>query len=313
MCYLAALAGIVRHEGAAYRSELARRRSAAAKVGPEQSVAVEKPPPRPPEPPEIIVPKRPEKPSPPPKSELPAVAKADAHREPHPPAKPAVVLPPPDLRRLSLDRSRALGAELYHLITADHPLREDGEKIRRLEDALKTLSASRKHPGEPIQFHLLNSDQVNAFSHIGGHVYVSKAVFWLVQDQEELEFVVAHELAHEELGHAAARLESLAKEAGMSGGLAPTLGHLIALGYTPDQEFQADRWAYKALRAADHTHRESAKFLRRYAGFAAMHNLPGRHPPRTHAGDPHPDVENHYPAHPPASERLKRVEALRVD
>ena len=94
---------------------------------------------------------------------------------------------------------------------------------------------------------MLDSDEVNAFSHVGGHVYVSWGVFTLAQTDAELEFVVAHELAHAELGHAAARAEQLAPQADAAIGRVPGLHFLIALGYSAEQEFAADAWAYQAL------------------------------------------------------------------
>jgi Zn-dependent protease with chaperone function len=57
----------------------------------------------------------------------------------------------------------------------------------------------------------------------------------LTQTDAELQFVIAHELAHLELGHPAARLEQVAQAPGASVGLLPALEFLIALGYSDEQ------------------------------------------------------------------------------
>jgi predicted Zn-dependent protease len=213
------------------------------------------------------------------------------------------------MRALSAEENRKRGAELSGLIASGHPLRDDAAAIRRLEDLLAHLTAGRSRPGEAIQFHVLDSTEVNAFSHIGGRVYVSRGVFALAQTDAELEFVIAHELAHLERGHAAIRLESVVPQTVGSPGLVPALAQLIAMGYSAEQEFEADDRAYEGLRRAGRSHRESVGFLRRYAGYAEAHHVAGRHPPQTSIGDARQDVENHYPAHPAARERLKRLEA----
>jgi predicted Zn-dependent protease len=216
---------------------------------------------------------------------------------------------PPNLRGLSPAALRELGDELHRLIVADHPLRDDRALIKRLEQVNQALAGSRTRERDPIRFHVLDSDGINAFSHIGGHIYVSRSIFALVQADQELQFAVAHELAHLDLGHAAARLEQVAQAPGVEAGLVPWLHFLIALGYSEDQEYAADTSAYQALRRAGRTHREAVSFLRRYADYADIHDLgAGRRPPKSRPGDSRQDIQNHYPAHPPARERLKRLE-----
>lgn len=228
------------------------------------------------------------------------VAEADNGTKPGPAAEPR----PPDLRRLSPAEVREQGAEVSRLIESGHRFLHDPAMIRRLEGLAGHLAADRSGPVEPIRFHVLDSNDVNAFSHIGGHVYVSRGIFALAQTDAELEFVIAHERAHAELWHAAARLDSVVRQAGGPIGLAPAIVRMIGAGYTAEQEFEADERAYQALRRSGRSHRQSIGFLRRYAAYAEAHPI-GRPAP---GGEARQDVENHYAAHPPAGERLRRLE-----
>ena len=158
--------------------------------------------------------------------------------------------------------------------------------------------------------HVLSSTTVSAFSHVGNHIYVSRGVFALARVDAELQFVIAHELAHLKLGHAAARLEQAARDSHAEVGVVAWLHHLIAMGYSDDQEYAADAWAYRALERAGRSHREALGFLRRYGSYAEEHALNhGRRPPRSQPGDARQDIDNHYPAHPPVRERLSRLAA----
>lgn len=300
--YLAALAALVRHEGAAYRRDLTRQRGAvvaAAHVAPP-----------------IDAKARSTAPSSPPIEAGPVVLHSPASPnvekvapKASAPVKSAVEPRRPDIRRLSAQEARERGDELRHLIASGHQLRDDAAAIRRLERLLGDLAGGRSGPGETITFHVLDSNDVNAFSHLGGHIYVSRGVFTLAQTDAELEFVIAHELAHLELGHAAARLESVVGPSAGSEALVNAISRLISAGYSTEQEFEADDRAYRAMRHAGRSHRQSVGFLRRYSGYAEAHHLAGNHPPRTQAGDARQDFENHYPAHPPARLRLRRLEA----
>ena len=216
---------------------------------------------------------------------------------------------PPDLRGLSPEELRQIGQKLHEAIKSGHPLADDRALLRRLESLARPLTAE-KPPAAALQFHILDSDLVNAFSHIGGHIYVTRGVFDLAQTDAELEFVIAHELAHLERGHEQARLEQLVRQAGATAGRIAWLNFVLALGYTDDQEFEADAWAYQALRRLGRSRREAIGFLRRYSAYADEHFLTfGHATPKSRPGDPRQDIENHLPAHPPARLRLARLQA----
>jgi predicted Zn-dependent protease len=216
----------------------------------------------------------------------------------------------PSLKALSPESLGPLGEEFLQVVTRGQPLADDASAVRRLEILARPLLTDRPSSTVVPRFHLLGSDDVNAFSHVGGRIYVSRGVFALAQVDSEVQFVIAHELAHLELGHPTARLEQIAQAAGAPLELMPLLHFLIALGYSDDQEFAADAWAYQALRRAGRSHRETVGFLRRYVDYAATHGLSAGHrPPRSRPGESPQDLDNHYPAHPPARERLRRLEA----
>jgi predicted Zn-dependent protease len=235
-----------------------------------------------------------------PEKARPHVAPAQAPRDPR----------RPDLHGLAPESLRAIGAELHKTIKANHALVDDKPETKRLVRLARPLLESPSTADDAPHFHVLATDAVNAFSHVGNHIYVSRGVFALAQTDAELQFVVAHELAHLKLGHASERLEQAARGPGAEAGLVPWLHHVIALGYSDLQEFAADAWAYQALRSAGRSRREALGFLRRYGAYAEDDRLDlGRRPPGSQPGDAHQDLANHFPAHPPVRERVARLAA----
>ena len=328
MLYLAILAWIVGREGQAYRHSLAQRRgttttaaerapqalpeSAASTVG---SAATKTAPITPPTSPSISAGRTQSTIAGTDKLAASALATTSdtADQRARVGVQKAAVDPrPANLKALSRESIGSIGDELFKVITAANDQVNDPAAIERLTRLARELEADQPAgTGTPV-FHLLDSAAVNAFSHVPNHVYVSRVVFALAQDDAELQFVIAHELAHLRLGHPQTRLEQVARGPEARAGLVPWLLHLIALGYSDDQEFAADLWAYQALTRVGRSRREALKFLRRYRAHAEEDQAisAGRRPPRSKPGDVHQDLDNHYPAHPPAKERLARLEAI---
>lgn len=118
------------------------------------------------------------------------------------------------------------------------------------------------------KFHLVSSDQLNAFTTGGSHMYVYTQLLASCRTEDELAAVMAHEFAHVYCRHvhngmnrqylslgAAAALGVAGYAAGgekhgeeyMGYGLALGLvaGQFLALGFTRDDEAEADRWGFE--------------------------------------------------------------------
>jgi predicted Zn-dependent protease len=253
-------------------------------------------------------------PSPP--SSLP-VAITAAPTEPAP-AEPAGLSPflerPPDAeiwntRNLKPADEKRLGRALHELILRHHKSLASGSLVTRLEKAAFPLVATCARPEIEYRYTILESDQVFAFSHPGGYIYLSWGVFALIAGEAELQFIIGHEIAHVDLGHALKRLEEASDEAKQRGiGTVHQLYHLIAAGYAENQEFEADAWALERLRKLDRTPRECLGFLWKLEDYSRDHGFEsGRIAPASGLADAVQDVTNHIRAQPAAWKRLTRL------
>lgn len=131
----------------------------------------------------------------------------------------------------------------------------------------KTLARYARRDGLEWRFGVLDSDAVNAFSAPNGRVFITRGLYKVLADDDELACVLAHEIAHVDLRHAAkiiagkqgvgAGLGLLAESAGdQVGGQFPgaseagkmledqvpkLLTGLVTDGYGSDREYDADR------------------------------------------------------------------------
>ncbi len=118
-----------------------------------------------------------------------------------------------------------------------------------------------------MQFHLVNSKTLNAFTTGGEHMYIYNQLFQDARSEDELAAVMSHEYAHVNrrhvqqgmnrqyalMGVAAAAgaagyglggKEKGSEYAGMGAGVAGLAGQFIGMGYTRKDEAQADEYGF---------------------------------------------------------------------
>lgn len=121
---------------------------------------------------------------------------------------------------------------------------------------------------EGMQFHLVNSDTINAFTTGGNHMYVYTGLFNLAETEDELAAVMAHEFAHVYGRHVqkgmdrrygvlgAAGLGALAgyliggddhglEYAGYGAAAGLVSGQLVGMGFTRKDESEADALGFE--------------------------------------------------------------------
>jgi predicted Zn-dependent protease len=211
----------------------------------------------------------------------------------------------PDPTGLDVEQERALGSALNAAILARHRSVESAQLLSRITRAAGPLLDARTRKGIPYTFTLMDSDSANIFSHPGGFIYASMGLLNLVASDAELQFVLAREIAHVDLKHAATEM---AREGSGESNLVHRAYRQIAQGYADEQEFAADAWAYRQLRKLGRSRRECLGFLRRLVPHVDRRGgvggpMPSNIPP---SSDLEP-IEHHWLTGPPPADRLERL------
>jgi predicted Zn-dependent protease len=152
---------------------------------------------------------------------------------------------------------------------------------------------------------ILNSPEINAFATPGGHIFLTRGLVEGTGSEDALAAVIAHELAHIQLRHAAAMIDDqklpqdLSQSAGRAASLASGNPHaqkqarfnrhirdmvntLFKNGFSQAQEFEADLSAVTLLRNAGYDPAALVEILAilektqplRPGGFNTTHPLP---------------------------------------
>lgn len=137
----------------------------------------------------------------------------------------------------------------------------DPSQVERLRRVMLPLFQATNHPRRPseIRVRILEEDRINAASAGGGEFHITTGLLNKSTD-DQLRGVLAHEIAHDDLGHPArAQMMGVGLNLGVvllekvfpgSSAVTPLAGALLANNYSQPQEYEADRHAVQILRKA---------------------------------------------------------------
>ncbi|MBN1944559.1 MAG: M48 family metalloprotease [Bradymonadales bacterium] len=145
-----------------------------------------------------------------------------------------------------------LGLEVHNQVIAEYPVVEHTTVqgwIDELGARIQTVSAVERDDLD-YRFHVVQSDQINAFAVPGGWIYVTTGLIEAVDNEAELAAVVGHEVGHVAHRHGVARLEralavGLVTSLFLGDGFAAEAINFITsmvlnTTYSQDQEYDAD-------------------------------------------------------------------------
>lgn len=196
-------------------------------------------------------------------------------------AVPALVLTRPAGAQIFLSREAEarLGAQEHPKILAQFGGAMEGPHAAYVRELGQKLAALSDRPGDSWTFTLLNTTVINAFAVPGGYIYVTRALMSLCADEAELAAVIGHEIGHVIHRHAAQRYDRQvgAQIGGVAaeilgqvflgvrgaGQIASLAGQFWLAAYSREQEFEADTYGVRLLRAAGYTTEAMASFLDR--------------------------------------------------
>jgi hypothetical protein len=161
----------------------------------------------------------------------------------------------------------SLGQEGCGTLEYYYRVEDNPEVMARVKKVAAPLIADSIRKNYEYKFRLLDTDEINAFAAPNGFIYVTKGLLNIVESDDELAFVLAHELGHLEKKHAlisykraqaASFMASLFIIAAASNknsneqtavALATLImTNIILKGYSRDQEMEADEIALTHLK-----------------------------------------------------------------
>lgn len=174
----------------------------------------------------------------------------------------------------TIEQEIALGRQVAEQIDKQNKICEDkGEYVNRVG---QFVAGNSDRPDIPYTFKVIDSDQINAFALPGGFIYIYKGLLDLL-DEPELAAVLGHEIGHVCARHGIKRIQSVfgyqlmailalaligdKPESRQMYEIADNIFTLVLLGYSREDEFQADRLGTIYIYRSGHDPRAMEKLL----------------------------------------------------
>lgn len=138
------------------------------------------------------------------------------------------------------------------------------QQAQRIYRVMTPLLAAMNNPKNPknVYVGIIDDDDINAANAGGGQFYVTTGLLQKASE-DQLRGILAHEIAHDDLGHVA-KLQTLGAGLGIgivlleqllpgSSAVTPLAGNLIARGYSRKEEYAADRHGVTILTRAGYS------------------------------------------------------------
>ena len=130
---------------------------------------------------------------------------------------------------LSWEEEQKVGRDVHRMLARDYKLLRPPAVIEHLQQLARPIIDQRTRKELIFTLEMIKSDEINAFAHAGGYVYVTAGMLNFAKPDAELQFFLAHEIAHQELKHVVKRMTYAARASQLGGEAAGTLAQMAYL------------------------------------------------------------------------------------
>jgi len=223
---------------------------------------------------------------------------------------------PMRLTRLSEQEEIRIGNELAAQYSVPSASLSPSE--RGLENYLRQVGSTvskRAHRKLPYSFHLLpNRSLINAFALPGGHVYVGEGLLDLMSSEDQLAFILAHEIEHIDHYHCGERVQVEVRlrklKLGMVGSLFQLPIEVWEAGYSKNEELEADREGMRLAVIAGYSPYGAVSLFQTFDKLHAEYVIHAQTPEQELSQLAVQSMVGYFRSHPLTSERLAQAESL---
>ena len=215
---------------------------------------------------------------------------------------------------LTLEEEILLGKEVHKQVSKEIKIVNDEKLIKKINLLSKPILEMRSRKEIVYNFFVVKNDEVNAFAHVGGYVYINQGLINFFTSDAELQFVIGHEIAHVDHKHCTKKIAYAARAQQVGGSIAESIATLaystISLGYSKEDEFEADEKSFQWLIKNKFSRDKALLGVRKLVVLSEktdQNRIPGNVKPN----DILTKIDDHFATHPQASERLLRLEKLK--
>ena len=223
---------------------------------------------------------------------------------------------PMHLTRISDEQEIRIGDELAQQYASAQPAQTaERSAMERYINEVGTRVAAHARRKLAFRFHLIpNVDMINAFALPGGHVFIGQGLLDQMNSEDELAFVLGHEIEHIDHYHAVERVQIEAQlnklDLDLVAAVAQIPVSLWQAGYSKDQEFEADREGLRIASAAGYSPQGAVNMLERWTRLRNEYVIHAETPTGELSQLAIEGLNGYFRTHPLPSERLAQASEI---
>lgn len=205
-----------------------------------------------------------------------------------------------EITALSDDEENSIGVELEKQISQE--LRIVKERKFNLKKIFNNMMRHVDRTNINYGYKVVETDEVNAYAIAGGRMFFNTGILNFLETEDEIAFVMAHEIAHNELRHCIKRVQYAA----IASSIDPSFGEIVQLAYgiylmpfTKYDEYEADELGVWLMKKSGYDKQGAVDFFTKLEELEKEYGIDNR------------DAVNDFiSSHPTARDRRDRVEKL---
>ena len=223
---------------------------------------------------------------------------------------------PMHFTRISDDEEIKIGNELATRYSQnDKELTPEEQGLEEYVVKVGKAVSFHAHRRLPYQFHLIpDHSMINAFSLPGGQVFVGEGLLDLMDSEDQLAFILGHELEHIDHYHCVERVQVEAQFRKLKLGI---VGELVQIplgvweaGYSKDQELEADREGVRLAVTGGYSPSGAVSLFKKFNELYAEHVIHAKSPVQELSQLAIQSLEGYFKSHPATQDRLAQVQRL---
>lgn len=172
---------------------------------------------------------------------------------------------------MSEDRENEVGDSLYLEMMKEQKMVKYHPRRAMLDRVVSRLVPHVERKGIHYRTHILDDDEmINAFAIAGGHIFITSKMLGWVESEDELAFVLAHEIAHVDDKHSVRKVQKVIlgeQYFGEYGLMAANIGLILSQPLGQIDEYAADRLGAALMVKAGYNPRNGLRFFEKMAQF----------------------------------------------